>query len=666
MAEVITRQELEDAKVDALVFGAVLNDPADRDNGANPPGTVTTRTGSILPTLAKALSQIDLLRFYGDTVEGLAAVAEGEFFGVIAEGETAITVYRKVDAAPVEVNSIPNSAAIEALSKVIKGRVTGSQLAKVLTRHRFVLKTMGLTEESLVGSTIYPTDKAIFRIKNPNRFVPLQLAADGSFHAGSVLDDDVPAATATLVWCNSLTDTSFSVAADIEGGGPAITELVVATDPDFHNRVFISRSELPFLTARGPIENYRSVILDAAELKPDTLYYYRVDVAGSAGAVKTVRTLPRHGVATAFSFAHGSCLQYADSYPALRSVKADLPLFNLFIGDMLYPNVEDDDIYQSRELYTRDYRRRPDPEALNASVPIIYMPQNHDMGNPTTHWDEDGYPAGVTHEMVTANARQAYRETVAGYDLVDPTGSCLAFKFDVAHTRFLVLDTISSRRYRKNYVDQATMEADVSQLPFRYARLDSDGSYWRWSGAAWEVSNANAAINTILGRGRDHARFDQMQWLKDELLLAELDGVARVFIVTGDSWGNGGWGSSFTEERAEVCDFIAANTTYPVTILTGDDHYSAAASGASADFSTGQVLGNRLTMGMSSGYYTLGMGAEEPWTFNGVPATHRDSFQTYMLNTVAADGELIMRVKGEPYPDGSTATLLGTYDTATL
>lgn len=52
---VITQQQLEDASTDAIALGNIVNGAADRSNPGHPDGTVTTRTGLTVKTIAKVM-----------------------------------------------------------------------------------------------------------------------------------------------------------------------------------------------------------------------------------------------------------------------------------------------------------------------------------------------------------------------------------------------------------------------------------------------------------------------------------------------------------------------------------------------------------------------------------------------------------------------------------
>ena len=56
---VITQQQLEDAARDADDLGAIINGAADRPNPGHPNGTVTTRTGGDVPTVAKLFADFN-------------------------------------------------------------------------------------------------------------------------------------------------------------------------------------------------------------------------------------------------------------------------------------------------------------------------------------------------------------------------------------------------------------------------------------------------------------------------------------------------------------------------------------------------------------------------------------------------------------------------------
>jgi phosphodiesterase/alkaline phosphatase D-like protein len=422
----------------------------------------------------------------------------------------------------------------------------------------------------------------------------------------------VPAGpSALLPIVGAVTDQSFAVVADIQSVGDGATQLEVATDPGFTTRALLTNPVTPYRTARSALSEYQSVRIEAQNLKPNTVYYYRFVVEGVPGAAAAVRTFPTAGVAAPVTFAIGSCNPNTktSNYPAFSAIKAAAPAMFFHIGDIAYSNIRTNDITLQRAKNVRAWKAGPIVSDMLQSVPVAYMFDNHDSGGPLK--DADSYP-GTTWEAVLANSQQAYLETFPHYSL--PVDGCLAQEVTLAKVRIILLDGTSF--YRRG------------------------------------------ATPTVLGA-------TQLAWLKARLLAAAKDDIARVFIVSPPRWVY--WKG--TPDAAALWNFIRDTKGLPqLTLVQGDVHYCGVDDGLWVDRQVSGV-GKVIVPMISASGLSLDVLENEAQIdqlmWNGVPSKFNRNYNSFVLVDVDAQGEFTARIYGDPY-NGVSGTLLGTYSSKDL
>lgn len=555
-----------------------------------------------------------------DGSEQVPLVKDGQTHRANLDDIPAPEATRQAELATAAAASVSGLADDIAASKIVTDQlnVTTNDGARVVDQYGRLIKSVTADRETVAGATIADTDGAFaFRVTDQYGRLFGQINNDGQYVAGAT-ETALIGSSASRVWAGALTETGFTVAADIEGEDRGEAVLVVSSDPAFANREFISAPVLPYATAKNDTQNFRSVKIAASGLRPDTSYSYRVDVDGVEGEVHTVRTAPASGD---FTFIFGSC---SNDFPttdwlAMSAIKDAAPLFLLHIGDLWYSDIDTDDIRLQRQSNSRAARDGITRFAdLLASVPVIYQSDNHDTCAPNQHGDI--YP-GTTFAQVVENSKKAFRETVPHYAFAtDDSGEIgQAFSFDVAGVRFVVLDTVTF-----------------------------------------------SSASTVIG-----AR--QMAWLKGRL--SDSAGISQIFIASPENWIDvaQGWEIRSPVEQAEICDYIRdAAGLPPCTLLTGDVHFCAVDDGTNTDKSTGggmpffpQIVSSGLSSntGADASYDTK-------FEWNGAvshfhPGTSGTLSQQFVEVTVRAAGGWIARVYGGPYA-GAVPTLLATYDTADI
>lgn len=516
-----------------------------------------------------------------------------------------------------------------------------------------------LAEDVVVAAGISPVDDAdlVFRVEDEFGFHGFTVLMDGTMAAPGNLstpsgretsefteeEDDAGyserdadgyfvAATATEAYaapasnvCNlmvagALTDRSFSVVADVAVDAPTFFKLVVATDAAFTEVVFVSTPALPDETlADAAGATWKTVRFEAAGLRPETEYFYRLDSALGAGAAQSLTTLPAAGEAAAFSFVFASCSDMATLRGMYAIANLEPALF-LHLGDFGYFDIGTDDVPLHRKSY-REIRRQRGTDYLLARVPLVYVPENHDAVLASGY--ADTY-TGTTFDQVMRNAAQAWRETQPHYALPASDGIGMYQAFTVAHCRFIFLDTITYQ-----------------------------------------------TASTALGDEQD-------AWLTEELTAAAADAsILRVFLISGNRLDNTsfGWGHFTGADLTALWDLIGSlGLAAKMTMLVGDPHYSAVDDGTNTDFST---AGNvKFPVLVSSNLGVAALSASGTWTWDGVASEFGGTAETFIEVAVDAAGGFVATVYGPPYTTetGSTdaqlaataATALGAYDTADL
>jgi hypothetical protein len=108
-----TPEQLANAAIDCQTIADVVNGEATRVNGSEPIGTVTTREGNVVPTLEKALQNIELTPMYSSTANGIAGTVDGEFFSVAVSPLGYVELYKNVAEVATLIGQYPSKALVD-------------------------------------------------------------------------------------------------------------------------------------------------------------------------------------------------------------------------------------------------------------------------------------------------------------------------------------------------------------------------------------------------------------------------------------------------------------------------------------------------------------------------------------------------------------------------
>jgi hypothetical protein len=273
-------------------------------------------------------------------------------------------------------------------------------------------------------------------------------------------------------------------------------------------------------------------------LKPDTDYYYGIEVAGvlraEAASRGRFRTFPLARGSFKIAFSGDSDPSHADQR-VFNAIVAERPLLFVHLGDFHYNDTDSTVADDYRANYDR-VLNHPDQSAFYRSMPIAYMWGDHDFcGN-----DSNATAIG------NATARAVYRERVPHYPIASTAGGTMAQAFTIGRVRVIVTDTRS---------------------------------------AAQSPSLKESASKTRLGTA-------QKSWFKQELISARDSGFPLILWVNPDPWigpaalGSDAW-AGYATERTEIANFIRDNHIANVVSLSADMHALAYDDGTNSDYATG-------------------------------------------------------------------------------
>jgi phosphodiesterase/alkaline phosphatase D-like protein len=348
----------------------------------------------------------------------------------------------------------------------------------------------------------------------------------GPAHPQSALKAQ-PVDLVVWVWSGAVTDTSARVTAKLARDSHA-ARLAISERAD------LAHARYTAAVIADKHVNQRVASFALVGLRPDTRYSYAVEVDGRLDQTRqgTFRTFASR--AFSFSFAFGSCARVGSNGAVFDTIRAADPLFYLIAGDMHYSYIDTDNRGRFRDALD-EALTRPAQAALYASVPVVYVWDDHDYG------PNDGDATSPTR----AAARQVYRQYVPHYPLPAGDGNAAIYQaFTVGRVRFIVTDLRSART---------------------------------------PDSAPDGAAKSMLGAERK-------AWLKRELLAAR-DRYPLIVLVSSVPWidtagaGKDSWGG-FATERRELADFIAANRIDELLILSGDAHMLAIDDGSHSDYAT--------------------------------------------------------------------------------
>jgi alkaline phosphatase D len=251
--------------------------------------------------------------------------------------------------------------------------------------------------------------------------------------------------------------------------------------------------------------------------------------------------------------AFGSCARQMQDAPLLYTVVAANPDLFIMVGDVVYPDINDeatalidpwpneDSLERMKQVY-RQMASKPEWQNLRKSVPMMAVWDDHDYGINDGAAD---FPLKVESQQLFLDffdepADSRRRETPGIYDaqILGPVGQ---------RVQIILLDT----RYFRTPPRPDNRSEEEKQA------LNIAGRY-----APNEDSSA-----TVLGES-------QWRWLEDQLRLpAELRLLVSSYPLVPYELGRDSWGN-FPLERQRLFNLIDETDANGVVILSGDVHFS--------------------------------------------------------------------------------------------
>ncbi|MSU25264.1 MAG: hypothetical protein EXS32_15780 [Opitutus sp.] len=332
------------------------------------------------------------------------------------------------------------------------------------------------------------------------------------------------------VWCGNVSPTSVNVVARLTSAGQRV-RLQVSPNASLSPAIFSTVA-----TTADTAGN--TLALSVAGLKPDTDYYYGLEVAGALriepASRGRFRTFPFGRGSFKIAFGGDSHYGHADQR-AFDAIVAERPLLFIHLGDLHYNDTNSINVDDYRANYDR-VLNQPNQSALYRSIPLAYMWSDHDFcGN-----DSDGTAIGRDA------ARAVYKERVPHYPIATNAGGTMAQAFTIGRVRVIMTDTRS---------------------------------------AAHSPNVKESATKTRLGAG-------QKAWFKQELISARDSGAPLILWANPDPWigaaalGSDMW-AGYATERTELANFIRDNRIANVVSISTDMHALAYDDGANSDYATG-------------------------------------------------------------------------------
>lgn len=266
-------------------------------------------------------------------------------------------------------------------------------------------------------------------------------------------------------------------------------------------------------------------------LTAGTDYYYAVEIDGalSTSLTGTFRTKP----AASFTFAFGTCNSDGSNHAVFDQIVTEDPDFFLHLGDLHYHDFSTANTAQYLSAY--DEALAAGPGTVFRQIASHYVYDDHDYGPNDSAGDFVGRD----------NAVEAYRARVP-YPTLEETGATDAVyhSFEVGRCVFIVTDLRS----------ESSNKADTDNSS--KTMMGATQKAW-FKGLLSDPANANKFFFWCCSR------------------------VWHANTSAGhDSWGG------YNTERVELADYIKANCSGRIAILTGDRHQLGIDDGTNCDYAT--------------------------------------------------------------------------------
>jgi len=360
-------------------------------------------------------------------------------------------------------------------------------------------------------------------------------------------------------WSGGITPTSATVKTKLAQPGLQ-ARLIFGTDPDLKQA-----QKTKTVTTSS---NQNDVVeFPLTKLKPNTTYYYALEVNGRIEKQKAgeLRTFPEG--ASSFTFAFASCAKTESVSDVFDRIRENKPLFYMNMGDFHYLNITTNSRTRFRDAYDL-VLSSPTQSDLYRHIPFVYIWDDHDFGGNNSN------RRASSHEA----ARLTYEEYVPHYPLASGEGDVPIYQtFSVGRAKFILTDLRSERdSAAKRDTPEKTMMGAKQKAWFKQQLLEANGKYplifWM-STVPWL---GHATSNYYRGIPPDKFGFIHHTNLHPEALRSR-----PRLRSDEDHW------SVYSYERREIANFIKSNHISGVCILHGDSHMLAADDGSHSDFATG-------------------------------------------------------------------------------
>ncbi len=325
-------------------------------------------------------------------------------------------------------------------------------------------------------------------------------------------------------------------------------------------------------------------------LTPNTKYYYRVVIEGSAvndGIERYFTTFPEEGTVSDFTFITGSCQQagndpfsnQGDIFPIIAD---EQPAFFLHQGDWGYPDTTDSEQGTPDNYFTLDfaniqesYRSRYDPNFpmidLLRVTSVDYTYDDHDMVNDNS---DSTFP-GIDNTLM------GYQEMFPHYPLPSASNG-IWHKFTCGNTDIFMLDNRAQRDPNLNAFDIFSPDSVVFNPKPGHSILGEEQMNWllqelRNSTADWKFISTGVVFNPAMRVGLELAVLLQGQ-IPDFETPQGTFSPTDIAVAFSDTW------AGFPEDIHKISQSVIQNDIQNVIFLSGDSHNSALDDGTSSIF----------------------------------------------------------------------------------
>jgi len=317
-------------------------------------------------------------------------------------------------------------------------------------------------------------------------------------------------------------------------------------------RVQVSTEAVTFANPRyspyteATAENYNTGKVNLDSLRPNTQYYYRLEINDTIDAFEGYGgtfTTPQKG-AFSYKVAFGSCMVTGSNSDIFEQIASENPLLFISTGDLHYENINSNCESNFVQAYYRVFNSSAQAQ-LYRSTAFAYMWDDHDYGN-----NDSDASAVCKQQAITA-----YRNFIPHYPLAfQQDDSPISQSFTLGRVRFILTD-LRSQKIKPEYDDCKRTKV-----------------------------------------GTNFGSEAHLQWFENEMLAAKdsgqvvvwLSGIPYINHEGGPNYNcdeDDDWGG-FPEERQAIANFVKEHQI-PISIIAGDAHMVAMDNGSNSDYAEG-------------------------------------------------------------------------------